>query len=73
MIGKKERVKEEKSQVNAWTNTLHIHTFFHQSFSSSKVLVLVATLVEAAPQNKGKYTHDPAGDTALPYKHDGAG
>ena len=23
--------------------------------------------------NKGKYTHDPSGDTALPYKHDPTG
>ena len=27
----------------------------------------------AAPQDDGKYTHDSAGDSALPYEHDSAG
>ena len=35
-----------------------------------KVLVLVAVIVEATPQNKWKYIHDPSGDTELPYVYD---
>ena len=36
----------------------------------------MATMVLLGPAGCGKggqYTHDPAGDTALPYKHDPAG
>ena len=39
-------------------------------FVFQKVVAILAALVQAAPQNKGKYTHDPAGDTNRPYKHD---
>ena len=38
--------------------------------------VFVVTMVVLGPAGCGKggqYTHDPAGDTALPYKHDPAG
>ena len=38
--------------------------------------VFVVTMVLLGPAGCGKggqYTHDPAGDTALPYKHDPAG
>merc|ERR1712142_199381 len=42
--------------------------------SLGAVLVFIlAGIVAGAPEESGKYKHDPAGDKALPYKHDARG